>query len=447
MAVAVGGAGGWLLKTYMAKKAQANPGARSTPSVGFWHPLRHADAHTDTDAPLPDNLANLPYLAGHSGAVEAQSVTLLDPEATAPGINLVVSGHKPSAELRDLKGNVLHEWTIEFETVFPGPLGFEERPDNKRFWRRAHVLPNGDLLAIFEGIGMVKLDKDSNLIWGFKGRCHHDLYVGEDGEIYTLTRTKHTRPELAEAPTYITGELREDFITVLEADGTERRSVSLLECFRNSDYRSLFGLGLREGDVFHTNTLEIMDGRFADRHPLYRKGNALVSLAALDTVAVVDMEAQTVVWALTGMSTFQHEPTVLDNGNILLFDNTGGYRGGSRVLEIEPLTQRIVWAYRDGEETPLLSHILGSCQRLPNGNTLIVESTAGRAFEVTPDLEVVWNYFNPHRAGDNDELIASLFDVVRLDPSMFDESFAPGAASEGGVDLEGVDALLNGTGR
>jgi len=35
---------------------------------------------------------------------------------------------------------------------------------------------------------------------------------------------------------------------------------------------------------------------------------------------------------------------------------------------------------------------------------------------VTPEKRIVWEYYNPHRAGDNDELIATLLDVVRLGP-------------------------------
>jgi hypothetical protein len=34
-------------------------------------------------------------------------------------------------------------------------------------------------------------------------------------------------------------------------------------------------------------------------------------------------------------------------------------------------------------------------QRLPNGNTLLCESSFGRFFEVTKDGEIVWEYVNP----------------------------------------------------
>ena len=38
----------------------------------------------------------------------------------------------------------------------------------------------------------------------------------------------------------------------------------------------------------------------------------------------------------------------------------------------------------------------GSAQRLPNGNTLAVESDRGRAIEVTPAGDIVWQFVCPH---------------------------------------------------
>jgi hypothetical protein len=64
----------------------------------------------------------------------------------------------------------------------------------------------------------------------------------------------------------------------------------------------------------------------------------------------------------------------------------------------------------------LFSKTLGSVQRLPNGNTLISESENGRAVEVTREGRVVWEFCNPHRAGDHGELVAVLFEMIRLPP-------------------------------
>jgi hypothetical protein len=86
------------------------------------------------------------------------------------------------------------------------------------------------------------------------------------------------------------------------------------------------------------------------------------------------------------------------------------------VLELDPFSQQIHWIFEGTEDEPFFTRTCGSVQRLPNGNTLITESDAGRAFEVTRDKRIAWEFVSPHRAGRNGELIATLFDVVRLPP-------------------------------
>jgi hypothetical protein len=90
----------------------------------------------------------------------------------------------------------------------------------------------------------------------------------------------------------------------------------------------------------------------------------------------------------------------LPNSNILIFDN-GPTRLDrtfpfSRVIEINPATNEIVWEYQDANAQAFYSDRISNAQRLPNGNTLINEGMFGRFFEVTPAGEVVWEYVNPY---------------------------------------------------
>ena len=91
---------------------------------------------------------------------------------------------------------------------------------------------------------------------------------------------------------------------------------------------------------------------------------------------------------------------MLDNGNILLFDNglhgAGAYAGVSRVLEIDPSNEKIVWEYMQGSS--FYSATRSGAQRLSNGNTLVCSSTTGRLFEVTPEKEIVWEFIDPEGA-------------------------------------------------
>ena len=100
---------------------------------------------------------------------------------------------------------------------------------------------------------------------------------------------------------------------------------------------------------------------------------------------------------------------------MLVFDNRGN-NGKSRIVEFNPLTLEVVWSYKGDPAEAFYSRLAGTNERLPNGNTLITESRAGRAFEVTSSGEIVWEFYNPARAGEKNELIAALYDVIRLEP-------------------------------
>ncbi len=96
----------------------------------------------------------------------------------------------------------------------------------------------------------------------------------------------------------------------------------------------------------------------------------------------------------------QHDPSLLENGHVLIFDN-GTHRQRlalpfSRVIEVDPQTKQIVWEYRDVPLYNFFSPYISGARRLPNGNTLITEGVFGRMFQVTPEKEVVWEYINPH---------------------------------------------------
>jgi len=95
-----------------------------------------------------------------------------------------------------------------------------------------------------------------------------------------------------------------------------------------------------------------------------------------------------------------HDPWLLPNGNIVVFDN--GLRPNSpakprffsRVVEIDPTQNRIVWQYTPPRRTDFFSSSRGGAQPLPNGDVLVTESTKGRVFEINRQGEVVWDYRN-----------------------------------------------------
>ena len=101
-------------------------------------------------------------------------------------------------------------------------------------------------------------------------------------------------------------------------------------------------------------------------------------------------------------------------GNILLFNNGlefYGYRRyhssideialpahGYRYRRDEDAAyppNELAWTYAAETPSDFYAPILSGAQRLPNGNTLIVDGTAGTIFQATPDGKIVWKYVSP----------------------------------------------------
>ena len=365
-----------------------------------------------------EQLRSIGYVRGVATGPAGGGVVTHKPDLAQPGLNLYHAGHAPEAFLMDMEGKVLHRWRLPYEEAFMGV----DRPGGRlvasgvamnAFWRRVHLYPNGDLLVIFEGLGLAKLDRNSKVIWAVHNSAHHESAIAESGDIYVLARRAHIVPAVnASEP------ILEDFITVLSSDGEELRSVSVLEAIRSSEFANLLDGSPLSGDIMHTNTLKLLEG--IDRPRVFRDGAVLTSFRKQDALAVIDMSRRKVVWALQGITQGQHDPTLLEDGNLLVFDNRGRAEDASRVIELDPGSGQIVWRYPADGGGPF-TECCGTSQRLPNGSTLITYSEPGQAVEVTRDGTIVWEFRSPHRAGVDDTLIAQLMEMRRLPEDFADD--------------------------
>ena len=334
----------------------------------------------------------------------------MDPERTQAGANLYASGDGPIARLIDQQGQVLHTWQVP--DLPPDP---SFGPGHNVF-RRVHLLPNGELLAIWIGRGLVKLDKDSRVLWTYPGLVHHDLAVAPNGTIWTLIREE--RRVITVNPR---ADVVDDVLVNLTANGREIRRISIIDAFLASSVREPFlSATIKQGDFMHTNSVSVLGGALGRQHPGFTKGNLLVCLRNLDTAATIDPERGVVQWMRPFVGRAPHEPVMTDAGTMLVFDNRGN-REHSQVLEFDPLAPggtEPIWSYAGEPKERFSSFYCGTAARLPNGNTLITESTKGRVFEVTPAGEIVWAFENPARAGDRKQLIAAIYEMVRLPAEM-----------------------------
>ncbi len=355
-------------------------------------------------------LSSMGYVDGTVDADVDRSGVIINLEGeTQPGLNFYSSRKQSRAQLIDMKGAVVHEWSR------PGMGG----------WQHVTLLPDGSVIGLVKDKKMFKVDEDSNLLWTYEGRVHHDLDVGPDGHIFVLSRTNRMMPRYHDDyPTV------DDQVIEVSPEGVELRRISVLGLIENSPYAFLLNDGdsltarkvsranphrkKNEFDILHSNHVEVFDGSLADQHPMFAKGNLLLSPRNTHTIMVANPDTEEIVWVWgSSQLIFPHHPTVTKDGTILVFNN-GREATGSQVIEVDPKTNDIVWSY--GPTKGFYSQMRGSNLRLDNGNTLITESDTGYVFEVAPSGKVVWEFRNPHIKRKK-KLRMAIWRMARVDPA------------------------------
>ncbi|HVS14582.1 MAG TPA: arylsulfotransferase family protein [Thermoanaerobaculia bacterium] len=387
--LALGAAGWWSARL-------ADVGIDEPPSdlvpAGRWHRVAEDRRRVEQ---ARAQLLSLGYLPGRFAAPAGSGVRVLEEDRVWPGVSLYTSGDGPVVRLIDLEGRILHRWERPYRSVFPDGLETGETD----YVRRARLLEGGDLIVLYQGGGIARLDANANVRWAVAEPAFNDLEIGAGGVLRTLVK----RPTLVAE--WGGREVLEDFVVELALDdGAVRRRTSILGALRDSPFQDVLEPLPDGADVLHGNTVRTLA---AGAHEPFAAGQWLVSLREIDTVAVIDPASGRPVWAQRGPWRRQHDPTLLPGGRLLLFDNRGD-GGSSRALELEVESGVVIWQYRDVD-----SPEAGTCRRLPNGSTLITESERGRALEIAAAGEIVWEFVSPHRAGGSGELIATLFEVER----------------------------------
>jgi hypothetical protein len=349
------------------------------------------DSQVDAAEKLPDKdsyefLQALPYVqwSDAKGTERKKSVTLYDRKLASPGYNLYTND-EDEAYLMDMNGNRINTWNLT----------------GKNNCEYAELLKDGSLLVVCANESILKVDWHSKKIWEHDLRVHHDVELLPDGSYLTLLRQKTTYKKLPVVFDSIIRVSPEG--EILERWNTEERIQEIgrfhethpMEIPGEAKFRKKWKKDVRV-DYYHMNTIQLLpETELGKRDSRFAAGNLIVCFRNVNLIAILDSKTMKIVWSWgPGEIQLPHMPTMLPNGNILIFDN-GSERLFSRVIELEPATGRIVWEYKGKPPRSFFSHWQGSAQRLPNGNTLICESTKAVVFEVTPQGKVVWRFWSP----------------------------------------------------
>jgi len=268
---------------------------------------------------------------------------------------------------------IVHEW----------PVG--------AYVKIGELLPDGRLLYARMRDGVFEADWNNNVLWEYHCRQHHDFCRRPDG------RTLIVHHELVFNAKIWHGAVDKND-AIVEVDRDCNVTWEWHSDRHVDELADLVGLEFprKQEDWAHTNTVEALpDTPLGQRDQRFRAGNVIFSSRNIDTIGVIDYPSGRVVWAWgPGELDGQHMPTMLPDGKLLIFDN-GTRRGFSRVLELDPETDRITWEYRLPDHA--FARALSGQEVLPNGNLLICAGTPGVILEVTRQGEIVWELRNEIR--------------------------------------------------
>jgi hypothetical protein len=335
----------------------------------------------------------------------AGGVTVHDQASVWPGYTFLTMyrNGRYGASLIDMKGRLLHVWDVAFSDIWPDPKHLEVTPpDYDVYIHGSALLADGDVIFNLSGLGAVRIDACSQIVWKVPAATHHKVDYLANGETLIPARRRHhaaspRRPWLGPAPS---GHFIEDTVLRVRPDGSVAEEISILDVLYDSGWQALLVAhagpgGAKREDPTHLNDAEVLRADLADSFPLFEAGDVALSLRNLNTILIVDGRTWRIKWTMTGPFLQQHDPDFLPNGHILVFDNQRDFHA-SRILEIDPVTRQIVWSYRGTDSEPFYTAIRGQQQALPNGNILLVEADGGRVFEIArePKTRIVWEYVN-----------------------------------------------------
>ena len=346
-----------------------------------------------------------------------------------------------------MRGEVVHQWSFDSKRGF--------------IIEQVELLDNGDILGLADQKALVKLNKDSEVVWMKKIKVHHDtaldhdnfwvaandclkLYKGRVVEFDSLLKLSFEGKILDKWSSFknfkelkkyhLVSDLDKENLIFPTHNGRVNKAINILvKPVRMVFWRVLkpkivqgkldriskivhkwTGLGLIY-DYYHLNTVKILPKNpLAKTDRRFQPGNLLICLRHASLVVILEKKTKKIVWSWGPKKLDQpHMPHMLENGNLLIFDN-GTERGYSRIIELNPIKKQIVWQYQADKPKEFFSDQRGSVQRLPNGNTLITNSQSGQVFEINTRGKIVWEFINFEKGLEDKKRVRIIYRMMRI---------------------------------
>jgi hypothetical protein len=291
---------------------------------------------------------------------------------------------------------VMHQWEPDYSEIVR-QLGKqnsywpEQNVHNLRLYHPL-LMPDGSI--IFNNVlsPLIKIDKESKLIWSINGIFHHSIEVDADGNIWT--------PSVIKPSKFMTGILndyKDDAITEVSQGGKILFRKSVAQILMENGYRTLLlGTGPYEKDMLHLNEIEpaLTSGKY------WVKGDLLVSIRNRSTVFLYRPTTNKIIWLQMGPWLNQHDANFLDANRVEVFGNNVVRVFGEDRL-VDGYNEEYIFNFKTNAITTPYTEFLkkakvatpseGRADILPNGD-LFVEETNNNRLLRGDTKDIKWQY-------------------------------------------------------
>ncbi len=278
-------------------------------------------------------------------------VEVYDEEKAYNGTTLLYDGHDhdaPRVVEVNMEGEVIWEYEID-PNLSENRVGVD-----------TELTKDDTVLITLSGYGVFEVNRDGETVWSyFDPDVSHDADRLENGNTLVVFGNRDGAEDAQ--------------VKEVNPDGEIVWQWYAQDVYGESEY-----VGILNGGWTHTNGAERLEN-----------GNTLVNIRNFNLTVIVDPEGNIVKeydWTQYGEDVDPHEAEANEDAILVCLQRDADYAA----VEIDMQTNEIIWEYStDGIRTSR------DCDRLPNGNTLIVTVMTGKdnnsaIIEVTPDGEIVW---------------------------------------------------------
>lgn len=296
----------------------------------------------------------------------------------------------------------LHQWTPDFdkfkEIMGDTDNGFDLYDADKKILM--HPLLSLDGSIVFNNCQslLIKLDKNSKILWTINGLFNHSLEFDVDGNIWVPSEINHSKflPEILD-------DFKDDAITKVTPDGKLVFEKSIAQLLLENGYRGLLlGVGPYDRDFIHINDIQpaLTSGKY------WEKGDLLISLKNRSTVFLYRPSTNKVLWLKTGPWLNQHDVDFIDSVSIGIFGNNIVRMEGNPLIDGH--NEEYIYNFETGSITTPYTAFLknasvstkfeGRSDILSNGDLFVEETNKSRLLRGNAK-NTIWQFVNrvsPH---------------------------------------------------